>query len=570
MSHRSPWDRTAAGRLSRRRVLRSGLGLSGIALAGPLVGACTSAPAAVSTPAVAPTTAAAPAPVATPTAAPARPKVGGTLRTSGITGGAHNDPHEQTSAISALTPIMTYSGLLKFKHGRDVAPASTIPVPDLAESYEQPDDLTYVFKLRRGVKFQNIAPVNGREVTAQDVLYSYQRILDLKTLAPTLAGTKSIEALDNYTFRITLSEPNADYLVGLGANNLAVVAREAVAVNGDLKQGPYIGTGPWIVEKNDPVEGVTLARNPDYFLRGLPYLDKLVCFRLRDPQTIVSAFRGKELDVIGSGLGPELTAPLGSLPDVKVIDTPLGADELAFKTDRPPFNDLRLRQAVSKALDREALIGGVYAGVGSLTGGLALPDTSWELPQDELKRLLRRDLDGARRLMAEAGVPNGFPMELNVANYRNGAFVTMAELAQQQLREVGIRAEIKVLDAAQWTQVVRTNGEFSCYLDSASGRLTTNGDLLARYHSRGARNFTKFADPEIDRLIEQQAVLSRDPNRRKALIQDLQRKVIEKAFLSPLFYPGQQNAHWTYVRDYYMNASITVTPAPWMEVWLDK
>src|SRR5262249_4908349 len=160
-----------------------------------------------------------------------------------------------------------------------------------------PDDLTYIFKLRRGVKFQNLKPVNGREATSADVQYSYQRVIDLKTVSSLLAGVQKMETPDPYNFKITLSEPNAHFLTNISTVVMYVVAKEAVEVNGDLKNGPHVGTGPWIVESVTPgTRECYLVRNPDYFLKGLPYVDRLEFLRIPDPATVISAFRAKQLD----------------------------------------------------------------------------------------------------------------------------------------------------------------------------------------------------------------------------------------------------------------------------------
>src|SRR5262245_10296347 len=173
------WERKLSGRLLRRRVVQGGLGLTALGLVGCAAGGAP-APTAAAGPAGAPAPAA-PAGTAA-TVAPAAPprKYGGTFRTTANLAPQHEDFHQATGALVSVEPVICYSGLMRFKSGKDVASGSYIPIPDLAESVDQPDETTYVFKLRRGVKFQNIKPVNGRELVAGDVQYSYQRVLDLK------------------------------------------------------------------------------------------------------------------------------------------------------------------------------------------------------------------------------------------------------------------------------------------------------------------------------------------------------------------------------------------------------
>jgi peptide/nickel transport system substrate-binding protein len=125
------------------------------------------------------------------------------------------DPHKGGLTGAALSGAMCYSQLLMFKWGTDTPPPSYIPIGDLAESWTQPDDTTYVFKLRPGVKFHNLPPVNGRELVADDIAFSYQRIRDLKVSASLLTGLTKIETPDRSTLKLTLDKPNPDFLIGL-------------------------------------------------------------------------------------------------------------------------------------------------------------------------------------------------------------------------------------------------------------------------------------------------------------------------------------------------------------------
>src|SRR5262245_22939644 len=200
---------------SRRAVLRSGA-MSGIGIAGLATLSCT--PSSVAPPA--PTTAPAAGSAATTVAAtvapaPAQPKYGGTVKGLSNSSEAHLDVHMPGGSGSGIRLQVCYSQLLAYKWGKEFVPPSFIVGPDLAESWSQPDDLTYIFKLRPGAKWHNIAPVNGREATAEDVVYSYQRIRDLKSYAANLGGVAQLEAVDKNTFRMTLERPNADILGNL-------------------------------------------------------------------------------------------------------------------------------------------------------------------------------------------------------------------------------------------------------------------------------------------------------------------------------------------------------------------
>src|SRR5262249_33736521 len=150
--------------------------------------------------------------------------------------------------------------------------------------------------------------VNGRELVADDVIYSYERTRELKVNAALLAGITKMEAPDKYTLKLTLDKPNADLLTSLADYTQKIVAKEAVAVNGNLDNGPTIGTGPWIFESFVPMQVFKAKRNPDYFLKGLPYADALEANRFADVSVIVNGFRSGNLNCVGNGL----TADVGN------------------------------------------------------------------------------------------------------------------------------------------------------------------------------------------------------------------------------------------------------------------
>ena len=208
--------------------------------------------------------------------APQTPKRGGTLSIR-----AWDPPHFDQSMVHAykthVVISFTHSRLLKHRAGPIVRPGSLVIEGDLAESWTQPSDTTYVFKLRKGVRFHAKPPVNGRELTAEDVKYTFERMLtETGSNASMYRSIAKVEAVDRYTVRFTLSEPFAWFL-DMVASPMAggIVARECVEKFGDLKKPEaVIGTGPWMLESYKPNVSITLVRNPAYFVVGLPYIDR--------------------------------------------------------------------------------------------------------------------------------------------------------------------------------------------------------------------------------------------------------------------------------------------------------
>jgi peptide/nickel transport system substrate-binding protein len=558
-------------RISRRAALRTGI-RSGAALAGTaaLRGAGC-APAAQPAPVApaAPTSAAAASGPA-PTAAPAQPKRGGTFNIAAFSNPPHLDPHQTATGLFHFSgPGMIYNRLVRFKIGPDVPSPSSIVEGDLAESWTQPDDITYIFKMRPGVKWHNIAPVNGRDFVADDVKYSFERQIAEKVNATQLAGVEKIEVVDKATLKITRDKPDADGLAGLAAYWNKVVAREAVAVNGDLKQGPNIGTGPWILETFDMNSEWVLKRNPDYFRKGLPYLDAYRRLRIDDETVRENSFVAKSQDVYSLVASePDLVRKAPGIEFTRWRQMG-GGYEVVMRVDLPPFTDKRVRQAISKAFDRQAIIDSVYFTRGWHSVGVQLPGLDYALPEDEMKKAYTRDLEGARKLLADAGYPNGFEVEVLVPNY-NLQYTTTAELAVSQLRDIKIEGKIKMVEPAFYTDQILQKGNFIVYMGPTSAFPSANADLLGRHHSKGQRNASHINDPKLDDLIEKQAVMVKDPEGRKKLLLDIQRQILDDAHFIYLVTNISATAKWPYVKDFWPAVGTSQDTAHSEVVWLDK
>src|SRR5580765_6288988 len=206
------------------------------------------------------------------------PKRGGTLSLR-TWDPPHFDPFQTISYKTHIALSFTHSRLLKHKAGPSVVPG-TFPIEgDLAESWTQPNETTYIFKLRRGVKWHNKPPVNGRELTADDVVFSVNHFLTVKGNANAymLKSVDKVEAPDPYTVKFTLKEPFVWFLDMLSnPHAVAIVAKEVVDKHGDLKKWEsVVGTGPWMLDSYRPNVGMTFVRHPAYFISGQPYIDKV-------------------------------------------------------------------------------------------------------------------------------------------------------------------------------------------------------------------------------------------------------------------------------------------------------
>src|SRR5712692_10274558 len=294
-----------------------------------------------------------------------QPKRGGILRVRGYDP-PHFDHHLTLNFKTNTTLSFAYSTLVRYKVGADVRPGTFTVEPHLAERWEQPDDTTYIFHLRHGVKWHNKPPLNGRELAADDVKFTYDRFLTEQgnPLRFTLESVDRIEVMDRYTVKFVLKEPFV-WLLNVLANPYStwIIAPEVVQKFDDLKKPEsVIGTGPFILERYEPNVKTMFKRNPDYFLKDQPYVDGVEWLVLDDPSTGLAMYRTGQIDC---GPGPnwsvrqqDLEALHKSHPNLVYQDflSNVTASVLYMRTDLPRFNDVRVRRAISVGIDRQGII----------------------------------------------------------------------------------------------------------------------------------------------------------------------------------------------------------------------
>jgi len=507
-----------------------------------------------------------------------QPKRGGMLRVRGRDV-PHFDPHLTGHVGTHTTLSFVYSKLVRYKVGAGIPPGTFLIEPDLAERWEAPDDTTYVFHLRRGVHWQNRPPVNGREFVAEDVQFTFDRFLAEKAnpLRYMLEPVERVEVVDRYTVKFVLKEPYV-WLLDMLATSKAmwIIAREVVEKFGDLKKPEsVIGTGPFLLERYEPNVKTVFKRHPEYFLKDQPYVDGVEWLVLGDPSTGLAMYRTGQLDC-----GPEpgwrvrqhdLESLKQSHPQLLYRDfLATNSQRLSMRTDQPPFNDVRVRRALSQAIDRQALIEAVWVR-GEPTGAVARGLHEWSLPVDQLgagAKYYQYDPKEAKRLLAEAGFPNGFKTQLHATGGFGPDLLDAVQLVQRYLKDVGIEAELKLQELGAFIATTGS-GKFEGLAMGPSGPgWEPDSILYGAYAPDSLRNTSHINDPTLTAMLKAQR-RTQDVVARKRLIFDIQRHEAEQQYYVYLACLMLTGSHQPYVKNYAANSLEEYGMAAAM-LWLDR
>jgi peptide/nickel transport system substrate-binding protein len=526
--------------------------------------------------------AAAAAPVVWSPAHAQSPKRGGTLSLR-LWDPPHWDPHLTISYKTHIAYSFTHSRLLKHKAGPGIQPG-TFPIEgDLAESWTQPNETTYIFKLRKGVRWQNKPPVNGRELTADDVVYSVERFKTVtgNANAYMLSSVDKVEAQDKYTVKFTLKAPYVWFLDMLANSHaVAIIAKECVEKFGDLKKyESVVGSGPWMLESYRPNVGYTYIRNPNYFLTGLPYIDKVEVAVDEDNASRMAAFLAGKYD-----LGWEYQGVINRVDWVQIKDTlkqkrprlqtaeyPNAVmSHISMRTDKAPFSDVRVRRAMSLAIHRQGIIDAVLEGVGAFNPPVPAALKEWSVPMNQLgegARWYKYDLTQAKKLMAEAGYANGFQATMDFTTYGSTILVDISQLVLKHLKDIGIDAK---LNQKEYGAYISTSfyGKFdSMTLGPQTGFQEPDNFLYGQYYPGELKNQSHINDPVVaDMLVRQRRTV--DVAKRREVIYSIQRHLANQQYYVQLP-SAMQIAVWdSALKNYATNVSYDYggrLQAAWLE-----
>jgi peptide/nickel transport system substrate-binding protein len=276
---------------------------------------------------------------------------------------------------------MIYSQLVRFAHGPEQKHGSDFTVvPDLAEKWESLSPTVIEFTLRKGVKFHNKPPVNGREVTAEDAKYSIERFKSRSAFRARFDVVQAIDVVNRYTLRVTLKEPFAPFLNHLAASTFVpILPREVEEKFKDFNRPEaMIGSGPFMLKSYQKGVQIVFERNPDYYVKGQPYLDAVVIEITPDAAARLSMLRAGKVDM-GHMWGFLSAEEAKSLKQTnpEMVSTPampVASSVLYFRTDQPPFNDVRVRRAISLAIDRKSWSDSILDGEGCIDAGAVRAD----------------------------------------------------------------------------------------------------------------------------------------------------------------------------------------------------
>jgi peptide/nickel transport system substrate-binding protein len=486
--------------------------------------------------------------------------------------------HEEAT-VSTVMPFMAlFNNLVLYDQHEPLNAVATIR-PELATSWSWDESKTKLtFKLRDDVKWHD-----GKPFTAKDVVCTYDKLQeksnDLFRKNPRKIWWHNLqETRSNGEHEVTfqLKRPQASFLSLFATGYNPIYPCHVSAA--EMRSRP-IGTGPFKFVEFKSNESVKLVRNPDYWRTGHPYLDAIEWRVVSNRSTRVLAFVAGEFDMTFSlDLSPALVREIKSQAPAAICELQAnnGTTNLIVNREAAPFNDPKLRRALALALDRKAFIDILSEGKSKI-GAIMLPapEGSWGMPPEEVAKLpgygsdLEQNRTEARKIMEALGYSASNPLKIKVATRNVPLYRDPAIILLDQLKKIYVEGELDAIDTSVWFPKV-ARGEYSVGLNlTAAGIDDPDVNFYENYACGSERNYTKYCNPEVDKLIEEQS-LETDPGKRKGLVWAVERKLAEDV-ARPIIMQNVTGLCWQpQVKNFVLHHNNIYNNWRFDDVWLDK
>ena len=483
------------------------------------------------------------------------------------------DPHQESTFANIELVAPLYSTLLQLDpyHYPKV-------IGDVATEWNiAPDGLTYTFKIRQGIRFHD-----GSALTAADVKATYDKIIfppqgvrSVRKNAYT--AVERVEAPDPGTVVFKLKFPSASLLDNLASPWNVIYPKKYLDKDPNYFKTNVVGSGPFKFKNYTRGSTFEGERNPDYFMKDRPYLDGYKFFISPETSVRAAAIRSGRAYIEFRNLpGAEVESIRKQLGDkIAVQETPMtGQWGIAVNNTVKPFNDVRVRKALTLGIDRYTMSKVLYPLTGlKFVGALMRPGSDWAMPEADLEKLpgFGRDMEKnraeARRLLAEAGYPNGLKVILKNRNVKL-PYQDFAVFLIQDWRKIGVEVEHRPLETAAWFSDGQNTGNFELIVAPAVEFMDEPDQFLGHYASGSTQNWGRFSDPRVDDLFSRQA-RTLDPTERKRLINEMEKIVLENAYYMPGLWWSRNLVHWTKVKNYVAPPN-HYTNQKLQDVWLSE
>ncbi|WP_018130873.1 ABC transporter substrate-binding protein [Effusibacillus pohliae] len=430
----------------------------------------------------------------------AEPKTGGTLNIS-----LDADPPKLDPAFStALVDRMVFQSIFDKLVDLD---ANGKIVPMLAEKWEVSDDQkTYTFKLRQGVKFHD-----GTDFNAEAVKFNFERNMDkASTRRNELKEVDKVTVVDPYTVKVQLKQPFAPFLSVLTDRAGMMVSPEAVKKYGDDFANHPVGTGPFIYKERVKGSTITLEKNPNYWQKGLPKLDKVVYKVMTDSNVALTNLKSGQVDITNRFPFKEIDSYKNDPKIMVVNQADQGYQGMHLNTKKPPFDKKELRQAVDLLIDRDAIVKVVLNGAG--TPGHS-PFAPSHFAYGDSDKYEKPNLEKAKELLKQAGKPDGFTFTLKIGTTPQNQ--QLGQMIQNMLKPAGINVNLEKVEFGTLLDQAK-KGNFEAVQLGWSGRPDPDQNIFDFVVTGGSNNYSQYSNPEVDKLLNA-ARVEGDEAKRKAL-----------------------------------------------------